>query len=358
MDLIKELWVNKKDANSRKELTVFFINIFLILVHLFLMVVYIYIKHNFMIVVNAFSLLYYFVFLFRCVRCVDYYIGITFLEIWLHMIFATLSFGWSPCFQSWGYAILTASFLPAFNSENHVRDNKKALFFALVVILTYFGLRLFVVSIDLKIMYPLSDFITNLLFVVNNLISFFTIIMFAYFYTSTRNRKETELTRKADFDELTNLYNRYSINQIGYKIIEDAKNNNKPYSVAILDIDFFKSVNDKYGHASGDMVLSELADILKNYSHGKIVTGRWGGEEFVILAPCNVRYFEFNDILKRLKNKINKHKFVIENDQVINLTVSIGASAIYDYQSLEKAISIADNNLYKAKNTGRNKIVS
>ena len=358
MNFIKELWSHKKEDNGRKCITVFFINIFLIMVHLFLMAVYMHIHHNFMVCINTVSILYYVLCYKKCVTKIDLYIGFSFFEIWVHMICATLSFGWMPCFQNWSYAILTASFLPAFNSDNYVRDNKKALFFALIVILTYFGLGVLSNCIDLNITYPLSNIMKKILFIFNNLISFFTIIMFAYFYTSNKTRKESELTRKADYDELTNLYNRYSINQLGDKIIEDAKIANKPYNVAILDIDFFKDVNDKYGHSSGDLVLIELAKILKNHCRNTAISGRWGGEEFVIISSHEVKYRDFVDLLKRLKSKIIKTKFLIENNKKISLTVSIGSSSVKEYESLDKAISIADDNLYKAKNNGRNKLVS
>lgn len=358
MNFIRQLLANKKDNEGRKVVTVFFMNVFLILVHFFLMFIYIYIKNYMMIFINILSLLYYCGFIKKCIYKSDLYIGFTFCEIWVHMICATLSFGWGPCYQNWSYAILTASFLPAFNSENYVRDNRLALFFTIIVIFTYFGLWLLCNVFETIIIYPLTNTINIVLFIFNNVISFLTIMLFAYFYTSNKTRKENELTRKADFDELTNLYNRYAINQISKHIIDDAKNSNKPYNVAILDIDFFKEVNDNYGHTSGDMVLVELAKILKNTCKGKIISGRWGGEEFVILADHNVRYYEFVNMLKRLKNKIIKNKFIIENGQKIDLTVSIGACSIKNFDSLEKAISKADSNLYIAKNNGRNKIVS
>ena len=86
MNNLRELWKNKKDANGRIDITIFFINIFLLLSHIFLMVIYMIVSHDFMIIMNLISLVYYSVCFFACYKRKDIYIGITFLEIWIHML--------------------------------------------------------------------------------------------------------------------------------------------------------------------------------------------------------------------------------------------------------------------------------
>ena len=358
MDKIKELWINKNDPKGRIDITVFFINIFLLLSHIFLMIIYILVNNKFMMCINVISLILYASSIFWCYKKSLRYAGIVFLEIWFHMICAIMSFGWEPCFQNWSFAIISAYFLPTFGYNEKKASYKSTIYYTSFVILTFVIMYILVNVVNVPISQHLTETMTHMFFVLNNLITFFTIIMISIFYTSNNRRKQRELTRKADFDELTNLYNRYSINQLGKQIINEAKEKEKSYSVAILDIDLFKQVNDTYGHTSGDMVLVGLSDILRFFSIKGLVFGRWGGEEFVIIAPSSLEYSEFVKMLDRLRIKISRSKFKIENEKEINLTVSIGVAKIKEYKSLEKAVSLADTNLYKAKTTGRNKVVS
>ena len=354
---LKKLWGNKKSSQGRIEITVFFVNIFLIICHVFLMAIYIMAKHNFMIYVNTVSSMVYICFIFTCYKKIEKYVSIASLEIWLHMLCAIISFGWTPCFQNWSFALIAGYFLPVFSSEKNKNFRKHSIFFALSIILSYFFFSVIIHVHEFEVMKPLNDFMTRLMFTINNCISFIAIMMFAVFYTSKTKRKELELSRKADYDELTSLYNRHAIDQISSKIIEESKRLNKSYNVAMLDIDFFKNVNDTYGHTSGDMVLKQLADILTFYLNKGIIPGRWGGEEFVILAPCDISYKQFLNILEKIRVKVSKTNFTIEDKQKININISIGASSIDKYDQLEEVISKADKNLYKAKNTGRNKLV-
>ena len=353
---LHDLWINKNEQHGRINITIFFINIFLLLCHIFLMVIYALINHKFMMGINVISLILYSVSIFKCYKKSLFYAGIAFLEIWLHMLCAIASFGWEPCFQNWSFAIIAAYFLPVFGYNNK-SSYKTTLFYTSFVVITYFTIAIVINKIDLPIYLELSNNMKTLLFILNNLITFFTIIMFSIFYTLNNKRKERELTRKADFDELTSLYNRYALTQISERVIKEAEIQKKHFSVAILDLDFFKEINDTYGHGAGDSVLEEIANILRSFSLKGIVSGRWGGEEFVMIAPSNIHYSEFLKILGRLREKISSTEFKIEENKTIKLTISIGAAKINNYCTLDEAISMADLNLYCAKNEGRNKVI-
>lgn len=358
MNAVKELWAHKKETQGRMNITLFFVNIFLLLCHIYIMIIYIIAGHTFMISMNIISLLVYSLSIFNCYKKPIRYAGIVFLEIWVHMICAIISFGWTPCFQNWSFGIIAAYFLPAFGLEHKKSSYKSILFYTSVVILTYFIIAVAIYVIDIPIMTTLDTVLTRILFTSNNLMTFFTIIMFSIFYTSNNRRKERELSRKASYDELTNMYNRYALTQLSDHMIHEAKEFHKPYGIAIIDIDFFKEVNDTYGHSAGDEVLEELAGILRSYSIRGIISGRWGGEEFVMISPCDIDYAGFVRILERLRVKVEKHKFEINDGQEITLTISIGAFEMKEYTSLEEAVSKADENLYKAKNEGRNRVIS
>ncbi len=354
---VREILKNKDTYNGKIEATVFFVNLFLIMVHIVLMVCYVLLKHEFMIYVNILSILFYLSCYKFCVLHKNTYISFAFIEIWIHMLLAMCAFGWHASFQNWIFGLVAAAFLPAFNTDTQKNNYKKTFIFTGLMIFTYFLFAVLICTIPFKISIEVPDIMLRFIFTFNNMVAFFTIIMFAITYTYNKERKELELTRKADFDELTKIYNRHALEEIGSNIINKCKELNKPFNVAILDIDFFKKVNDTYGHASGDIVLQDLAAILRTYSNNNIIVGRWGGEEFVIIGSYDIRYNDFVDLLKRLKTKVGKNKFVLENKKKINITISIGSAQIFDFKTLQEAVSIADNNLYKAKHSGRNKVI-
>ena len=161
-----------------------------------------------------------------------------------------------------------------------------------------------------------------------------------------------ELLKKANYDELTNLFNRHALDAIEENIIKNS------YSVAILDIDFFKKVNDTYGHASGDIVLRGISKIIESYSSDKIIVGRWGGEEFLIIGSPDIKYEDFVSLLEKIRVTIENTRFKMKNKKIINCTVSIGGKYIKNPIKLEEAVNKADKNLYKAKESGRNKVVA
>ena len=357
MDFIREILKNKTTGVGKIEATIFFVNIFLVLVHIILMICYVHVRHEFMIYANIISLIYYLSCVRFCVKHRNTYISLSFLEIWIHMLLAICSFGWHACFQNWIFGLVAAAFLPAFNTATYRMSYKKSFVFVGALAFTYFLFSVLIYVIPFKIAIELPPITLRFLFTFNNLVAFFTIIMFAITYTNRRDRKELELTRKADFDELTCIYNRHALDELGSSMLNKCKELNKPFNVSIIDIDFFKKVNDTYGHNSGDLVLKKIADILRSYASNSIIVGRWGGEEFVIIGSHEVKYNEFLKLLRNLKSKVSKTKFKTEDNKHINLTISAGCASIYDYKTLEEAVSIADNNLYKAKHSGRNKVI-
>lgn len=355
---IKELWSKKKELQGRLDVTVFFVNIFLILTHIFLMGIYVMANHRFMIITNIVSLLYYICWITNCYKKKDYYISFTFFEIWIHMLLGLVSFGWHASFQNWIFALIVATFLPSFKSDVYKPNYGRSFLFTGIVVVTYFVFAVLIYIIPFKISVELSPILLRTIFTFNNLVSFSAIILFAIFYTIRNEYRVRELTIKAEYDELTSLYNRHALQAIGNSIMNEAYRNKNTYSVAIIDIDFFKKINDTYGHASGDLVLKELANLLRAYSFKGIMPGRWGGEEFVMIAPYNIGYNEFTIILEKLREKVERQGFPVEGNDKIDLTISIGVSEIKGKVKLDDAISIADKNLYKAKKNGRNKVIA
>ena len=162
-----------------------------------------------------------------------------------------------------------------------------------------------------------------------------------------------KITDSANRDYLTKLYNRRYFYTQAKKIYTKNAAAKQPIIVALIDVDFFKKVNDEYGHDSGDAVLITLSTLLTNSFKGHIVA-RYGGEEFIVLIDnCNLQ--QATAQLESFRSNVQAALFTIP-DGSINVTVSIGA-AIQGVNPLEKLISTADEALYKAKETGRNKLI-
>ena len=356
MNTIRELWKYKNDSQGRINITLFFINIFLILSCIFLMVIYVLTDNTLMTRVNVVCLAYHLIFFFRCFKSKELYIGISFLEIFVHMILGIMSYGWYSSFQNWVFALIIATFLPSFKSNVYRPSYKRSFFYTSIIIISYFSFAVSNSVTNLNMHSTVDYAYINALFIFNNFVTFASIIMFSVFYTIRTEKRANELSRQAEYDQLTGLYNRYSLEQVAKGVLQEAKQNDKPYNVAIMDIDFFKDVNDTHGHLSGDDVLKEIANILR-FSSKDIIPSRWGGEEFVLLAPHTVSYKRFMNTLERLRLKVSKTKFKIEDGKSINLTISIGATSSEDYECLDDTVAIADDNLYKAKKSGRNKTI-
>ncbi len=166
------------------------------------------------------------------------------------------------------------------------------------------------------------------------------------------HRKVNELSLT---DELTGLYNRRKMDEIIELEFNKAKRYGNSLSVMILDIDHFKRINDFYGHKTGDTVLSKIGGILNRNIRTIDTAVRYGGEEFVIILPQT----DFNGAVisaKKIKNLIRKQNFTQIQGEV---TVSIGIASLPDenINTVDDILKIADDFLYEAKNSGRNRIM-
>jgi diguanylate cyclase (GGDEF)-like protein len=168
--------------------------------------------------------------------------------------------------------------------------------------------------------------------------------------------KEKELM--ACRDGLTGLINHKTFHELHHKETLRAKRENYPITVLMLDIDFFKNVNDKYGHPVGDVVLKEISRIISTFIRtGKDAAARYGGEEFVC-ALVNSGLDASRETAERIRMSVEKKEFNIGQSKRLKLTISIGG-AVYpdDARHGKDALEKADKALYHAKKMGRNKVV-
>ncbi|NLV86942.1 MAG: diguanylate cyclase [Clostridiales bacterium] len=177
-------------------------------------------------------------------------------------------------------------------------------------------------------------------------------------YSLSSNRLFNRLRKESAKDFLTGLSNLRQFNAIFSHAIQTAIEQDESLSLLMIDIDFFKKVNDTYGHPEGDNVLKELAEILSRNCRRFDEVSRNGGEEFSVLLPdcSSQRAFQ---IAERIRAAVENHSFPLSTGEKINITVSIGVASYPDtLDEIERLVEKADEALYKAKRSGRNMVCS
>lgn len=164
--------------------------------------------------------------------------------------------------------------------------------------------------------------------------------------------KQIQLENKSTHDKLTGAFNREYFESHKNLIINEYTKENHLLIFSILDIDFFKKVNDTYGHDIGDKVLKQFVQIIQNSSRNDDLVIRWGGEEFILLLKINSI-----DNAKKVLENIRKTIAQISFEKVEHITCSIGATVYRENETIEDSFKRADKALYEAKNSGRNKVV-
>ena len=167
-------------------------------------------------------------------------------------------------------------------------------------------------------------------------------------------QKNYELNQLIITDGLTQLYTRDYILKKIEEAIRRFKNNKEVFSLIMLDIDYFKNLNDQYGHCCGDFVLKKISDLLRDNLRKTDTIARWGGEEFLILLPA-VNLKNAYHKTKMLLEHVREKEYTFDNHQ-ISTTISFGIATYDSNISVDEIIKAADQKLYQAKNNGRNQI--
>lgn len=177
------------------------------------------------------------------------------------------------------------------------------------------------------------------------------LILFLWRYSMLK-RYNAKLLELSTTDKLTGLYNRQKTDEI---LIEEKKKVHRypaySCSVMMIDVDFFKAVNDTQGHQTGDKVLQALAEVLKNNVRSIDIVGRWGGEEFIVILP-HTNMDEAVSVAENLRHKVEKYPFIDSN----SVTISIGIGEFLSADSVHECIGRIDSALYEAKANGRNQV--
>jgi len=164
-------------------------------------------------------------------------------------------------------------------------------------------------------------------------------------------RRTDELDRLSHTDALTSIHNRLRLDETLTSEVNRYKRYRNQFSLIILDIDYFKKVNDNFGHPIGDRVMIDLCRLIKEQLRSTDVFGRWGGEEFLIVCPGTSKD-EAIIIAEKLRRAIDSTHF----EPIGHLTVSFGVTSIREGDGEKEIVSRADRELYRAKSEGRNRV--
>ena len=163
------------------------------------------------------------------------------------------------------------------------------------------------------------------------------------------------LKEMAQNDVLCKTYNRQYSYQLLNDIFSQAREFGTSFCILMMDIDRFKQINDSYGHSAGDKVLKETVMLTKGEMRGLDIIGRYGGDEFLI-GLVHTKAEAALKVAERIRAAIEKTSIMIDQDNQVNVTVSIGIVCLKDEITLDELINNADKKLYEAKKDGRNRV--
>ena len=180
------------------------------------------------------------------------------------------------------------------------------------------------------------------------------VVLLARVRAALREKERQDLLEKwATTDPLTELFNRRHFFELAERELERCRRLKSDLSFILLDIDFFKQVNDQYGHIIGDQVLISLAKELKKQLRKVDFCCRYGGEEFVLCLPDTPKQGTL-DVAERIRIQIEQTPFTSQSGESFSISVSLGIATRKDEDNVEVIIKRADDALYQAKQSGRN----
>ncbi len=275
------------------------------------------------------------------------FVSFVLAEVNLYMIIAALCMGEGCNFDNYVYGLLVITYFQFYISHNLKTD----IILKIMIMVSYFGVK--VCELHLPPLYQdYSPWVETFFAFINPLIVTVAIILFVIMVPLLIINYENKLTQKASVDELTGLLNRNFLDKIRFE--------ENGYNLAMLDIDNFKKINDKFGHHCGDLVLKDLGCLLKEvekkYSDTYVI--RWGGEEFMVVYRVkDQNKYIFLDIMEQLRKSVLDSEVKIEDGRIIKYQVTVGVAFPDEASSYEELLKIADSRLYWGKQNGKNMVV-
>jgi len=250
-------------------------------------------------------------------------------------------------------AYIMKTLLVAYKSNKHKANLMLVVSFLLFA--TFFAFRALITLFEK----PLDDFMAaGLLHSLSIIVYQFIVIIASFGLVWIVSHKVHNILRdQATHDPLTQVFNRRALEEIINVEHSRSLRNQSPLAVVMLDIDYFKRLNDRYGHSVGDQVLVSIASLLINNTRGYDSIARFGGEEFIILLP-NTDVENARVIAEKLREKIASHDYQIKDNRAVEITASFGVTSCdLSKESWLNVLDRCDRALYLAKESGRNKVI-
>jgi diguanylate cyclase (GGDEF)-like protein len=265
-------------------------------------------------------------------------------EVMLHATVASLLIGWASGFH---YFLLI--FIPAL-----VVGSSRRWAVPLVGLLLAIYLGLYAACQALGPLSPLQPWALQLAYGINVLLIFGMFYAMAAFYRATVIKAERRLLAAATTDPLTGLANRAAFHVRAQNELAQGRRRGEPVSLMLADVDFFKRINDEFGHEAGDLVLVRLAELMRQTLREVDVLARWGGEEFLALLP-SADTSEASAVAERLRQAVAAVHIDI-GGRTVQVTMSFGIAQVQPDHDLQSATQNADQALYGSKRGGRNRV--
>jgi diguanylate cyclase (GGDEF)-like protein len=192
---------------------------------------------------------------------------------------------------------------------------------------------------------------TDYRLIVQLVVVFSVVLLTSLFWIGRLRRLNEQLQIKSQTDALTGLANRAALDGRFAVALEQARRYHRPLSIGMLDIDYFKRINDEFGHQTGDRVLREVAGLLQSCLRGTDAVGRWGGEEFLVLCP-ETNGLQAESFAERICEQVRAFPFSSGQPQ----SVSAGVAELSPADTADSLLRRADAALYRAKRGGRDRV--
>ena len=286
----------------------------------------------------------------------------TFIEIMLHSILASVMLGWD-----WGFMIYTLGLVPVSFYIAYTVDyiTKKLLvpgIASLTVFFSFFAVREINSHHGPFLDMVFSERVVHGAYLFNVMITFFLlwIVSFlfsieVYYMQHNLENENISLEKLANYDPLTKLLNRRSMDEYMDEAGYRAHKKHEKFCIIMGDVDDFKRINDNYGHAAGDKVLIEVADIISKEVRDNDKVCRWGGEEIVILIRGDIS--KAKSVAWRICRHVADNIIDVGNGITIRASMTIGVAEYIDGEDIEKTVDRADQCMYNGKLRGKNRVV-
>lgn len=282
----------------------------------------------------------------------------TYIEIILHALLATVCVGWNFGFPHYTIGLIPYGYYICVTVMNQKHKYAIATVMGIISYFVFISCRLITLAIgriyDVNVSAAVESWIYIFNATCNFLFLFMVTIIFVADAQATNNKLHIQnamLDNMASIDPLTGLYNRRSM----HDFLDGASKSDKPFALIMCDIDNFKKVNDNYGHDFGDVVLKEIAAIIRNTVGENGSVCRWGGEEILILYNGSLDMT--CKAAEAIRHGVETHIFTL-HDKSIHVSITLGIATHRKDEPIEDTITHADSRLYYGKQNGKNQVVS